>query len=359
MIREVRKRKKRRKTGLYIFLFLVLLIAVGAVVVTQVFTVENVVVEGNELYSSKQIENMVLDDEYSWNSLYVYLKYRFVDIGEVPFVDTMEVSLDSPHTVHIKVYEKGMLGYLYIDSIGQNAYFDKDGFVVETSTDVIEGVPKITGIKCNEVVLYEKLTLENTRILRDLLTLTQTLKKYELLPDEISYNSNMEPVLYYGPIQVNVGSEDNLSQKVVRLSIILPQLSGLSGTLHLEAWTPETTDIIWDRAEDVTPEEQPETDGEQQPDTEGQTQDGQQQDGDGQQEQQPDAGQQPQGEQQPEGEQQPQGEQQPEGEQQPQEEQQPDAGQQQDGDGQQEQQPQQEASPEEGQTTGGDTPQEQ
>ena len=257
MIKEERRRKKRRKIGLYILLILILLIAAGVFIVMNVFTVENVVVEGNELYSSTQIENMVLNDEYSWNSLYVDLKYRFVDIGEVPFVDTMEVSLDNPHTVHIKVYEKGMLGYLYINSIGQNAYFDKDGFVVETSTEVIDGVPKITGISCEEVVLYEKLQLENSDILWDLLNLTQTLKKYNLLPDEIQYDSNMEPVLYYGTIQVKIGSEDNLSQKVVRLSIILPQLDGLSGTLHLETWTPETTDIIWDRAE-----EQSETEGE-------------------------------------------------------------------------------------------------
>lgn len=257
MIKEERRRKKRRKIGLYILLILILLIAAGVFIVMNVFTVENVVVEGNELYSSTQIENMVLNDEYSWNSLYVDLKYRFVDIGEVPFVDTMEVSLDNPHTVHIKVYEKGMLGYLYINSIGQNAYFDKDGFVVETSTEVIDGVPKITGISCEEVVLYEKLQLENSDILRDLLNLTQTLKKYNLLPDEIQYDSNMEPMLYYGTIQVKIGSEDNLSQKVVRLSIILPQLDGLSGTLHLETWTPETTDIIWDRAE-----EQPDTEEE-------------------------------------------------------------------------------------------------
>lgn len=257
MIKEERRRKKRRKIGLYILLILILLIAAGVFIVMNVFTVENVVVEGNELYSSTQIENMVLNDEYSWNSLYVDLKYRFVDIGEVPFVDTMEVSLDNPHTVHIRVYEKGMLGYLYINSIGQNAYFDKDGFVVETSTEVIDGVPKITGISCEEVVLYEKLQLENSDILRDLLNLTQTLKKYNLLPDEIQYDSNMEPVLYYGTIQVKIGSEDNLSQKVVRLSIILPQLDGLSGTLHLETWTPETTDIIWDRAE-----EQPDTEEE-------------------------------------------------------------------------------------------------
>ena len=232
MIKEERRRKKRRKIGLYILLILILLIAAGVFIVMNVFTVENVVVEGNELYSSTQIENMVLNDEYSWNSLYVDLKYRFVDIGEVPFVDTMEVSLDNPHTVHIKVYEKGMLGYLYINSIGQNAYFDKDGFVVETSTEVIDGVPKITGISCEEVVLYEKLQLENSDILRDLLNLTQTLKKYNLLPDEIQYDSNMEPVLYYGTIQVKIGSEDNLSQKVVRLSIILPQLDGLSGCIR-------------------------------------------------------------------------------------------------------------------------------
>lgn len=256
MIKEERRRKKRRKIGLYILLILILLIAAGVFIVMNVFTVENVVVEGNELYSSTQIENMMLNDEYSWNSLYVDLKYRFVDIGEVPFVDTMEVSLDNPHTVHIKVYEKGMLGYLYINSIGQNAYFDKDGFVVETSTEVIDGVPKITGISCEEVVLYEKLQLENSDILRDLLNLTQTLKKYNLLPDEIQYDSNMEPVLYYGTIQVKIGSEDNLSQKVVRLSIILPQLDGLSGTLHLETWTPETTDIIWDRAEEQSETEE-------------------------------------------------------------------------------------------------------
>ena len=41
---------------------------------------------------------------------------------------------------------------------------------------MIDGVPKITGISCEEVVLYEKLQLENSDILRDLLNLTQTLK---------------------------------------------------------------------------------------------------------------------------------------------------------------------------------------
>ena len=249
MIREERRRKKRRRIGLYIFLVLLLLIAIGVFVVMNVFTVENVIVEGNELYSEKQIEDMVLNDEYSWNSLYVDLKYRFMDIGEVPFVDTMEISLDDTHTVRINVYGKGMLGFLYIDSIGQNAYFDKDGFVVETSAEIIEGVPRIKGISCSEVILYEQLPLENDKVLGNLLNLTQTLKKYNQLPDEIQYNRSLEPTLYYGTIQVNVGSEENLSQKIIRLSYILPQLNGLSGTLHLENWTEESTDIVFDKSE--------------------------------------------------------------------------------------------------------------
>lgn len=247
MIREQRRKKRRRKIGLIIFLILVLLIAMAVLIIWNVFTVKNVIVEGNQLYSSEQIENLVLDDEYSWNSLYVVVKHRLVDNGDVPFVDTMEVSLKGPHTIHVSVYEKGILGSFYIETIGQYAYFDKDGFVVETSTEEIPDVPKITGIACEEVVLYEKLPLEDDGVLMNLLGLTQTLKKYDLLPQEIHYDGNLEPTLSYYGIKVVVGSDDYLSQKVVRLSAILPQLSGLSGTLHLETWTPDTTDIIFER----------------------------------------------------------------------------------------------------------------
>lgn len=251
MIKEERRRRKRRKLQLYIFLTVTLLIALAAYIVIEVFTVENVEVEGNEWYSARQIEEMVLNDEYSWNSLYVTLKYRLIDIGEVPFLDAMEVSLDDPHTVRIKVYEKGILGYLYIPILGQNAYFDKDGFVVETSTNIIPGVPKVTGVSCSEVFLYEKLPLEDESILRLLLNLTQTLKKYELEPEEIAFDGKEGAIVYYGNIRVIVGEEEYLSQKIIRLSQILPKLDGMQGTLHLENWTEETTDIVFDREENT------------------------------------------------------------------------------------------------------------
>lgn len=249
MIKDQRKRKKRRKIRCIFLLVFVLLVAGTALVVWNVFTVSEVVVEGNELYSDEQIERLVLNDEYSWNSLYVELKYRFLDVGDVPFVDTMEVSLDNPHTVHISVYEKGILGCFYIDAIGQYAYFDKDGFVVETSPEAVLDVPKVSGIACDSVVLYEKLPLENDEVLGNLLNLTQTLKKYDLLPQEIRYDEKLEPTLTYYGTQVKLGSDEYLSQKVARLYKIMPKLAGLYGTLHMETWTPDTTNIVYEKDE--------------------------------------------------------------------------------------------------------------
>lgn len=119
-----RRKRRRRKIWLTVILSLLLIIALAALIIWKVFTVQAVVVEGNEHYTDDQIERFVLSDDYSWNSLYVLLKYRFLNVEAVPFVDTMEVSLKDPHTLQVDVYEKGIIGYLYISAIGQNAYFD-------------------------------------------------------------------------------------------------------------------------------------------------------------------------------------------------------------------------------------------
>lgn len=253
MIKEQRRelaRRRRRKRNIRLAVLLVLLlIVIGVVLVTEVFTVKKVTVVGNELYSDEQIEELVLSDEYSWSTLYVWLKYRFLRTEKLPFVDSMEVGMQlaRPHELTVEVYEKGILGYLYISSIDQNAYFDKDGFVVETSQEVIEDVPRIEGLTCDSVVLYEKLPIENDTVLSNLLSLTQLLDKYGIPADDIRYEeASGIMTVYSGKVTVIVGNADNLAQKILRLQYILPELSGKKGTLHLENWTSETTDIIFD-----------------------------------------------------------------------------------------------------------------
>lgn len=251
MIKEKRRKQRIFKKVLIGILVFMLLAVILYFVIVKVFVVKNVKVEGNELYDQQLITDTVLNDEYSWNSLYVLLKYTFMDIEDVPFIDTMEVSLTDPQTLKIKVYEKGMLGYLYIAAIGENAYFDKDGFVVETSTRIIDGVPKIEGIICDEVVLYEKLPIDNQN-LRELLTLSQILKRDSLEPDIIHYGLKESPVLSYGNKEVWLGSIESLTQKVARMKEIMPSLEGMAGILHMEDWSEESANIIFEKEVEMT-----------------------------------------------------------------------------------------------------------
>lgn len=247
MSRESLK-KEKRKRRLKILGVILLILAIAFGVILLVFRVKKVEIEGNELYDDDVIEISVLNDSYSWNSLYVYLKYKFVDTEEIPFIDTMEVKMKDPNTLSISVYEKGMMGYLYIPGIAENAYFDKDGIVVETSSDSIRKVPQIRGINCDEVVLYEKLPMKSGS-LKELLTLTQNLKRNNLVPDVITYGGENEPELTYGKIKVQVGSGKLLTKKIERLSAIMPSIKNMTGTLHLENWTEESTNIVFDKEE--------------------------------------------------------------------------------------------------------------
>ena len=247
------RRKRRKKKILCIILTALLVVAfvaaLGAVLIWKVFVVKDVSVKGNEIYTDKQIEDWVLDEKYSWNSLYVYFENKLNKTEEIPFVDSLQIRLKSPQKLEITVVEKGILGYVYIPSLGKNAYFDKDGFVVELSSQVLDGVTKISGLSVESAELYKKLSIgDNSKLLRTLLNVTQLLKKYDRVPEMI-YIKDGNVWLIYGQIQVNLGGGTDLNEKILRMDQILPQLDGMSGTLHVETWSENNTDIYFRNGE--------------------------------------------------------------------------------------------------------------
>ncbi len=243
MIKEKRKQRKKRKTKLVILLLLVCVVAIGAYVAVEGFTIKQVEVDGNALYTDKQIRDSVLNDEYSWNALYVTLKYRLFPVKEMPFVDEMEIELLSMHKIRINVYEKAIIGYL--EANNQNVYFDKEGFVVEISKRLIEDVPRVEGLQCQKVVVYEKLNLDDNSALPLLLTFSQQLQKYSLSPDTIEFRNGHKLSADFQGVTIQLGDSEYLVEKVMRLDAIMPSLSGRFGTLHLENWTPLTKDVVF------------------------------------------------------------------------------------------------------------------
>ena len=52
--------------------------------------------------------------------------------------------------------------------------------------------------------------------------------------------------LHYGDITVNLGQDQLLEEKMARTAAILPGLEGYKGTLHLETFTTDTENIVFD-----------------------------------------------------------------------------------------------------------------
>lgn len=219
------------------------LIAAYAYVITN-FTVTTIYVEGNIHYTNEEIIDMVMEGHYGNNSLLLSLKYKDKSIVGVPFIEKMDVSVEDPHTIKIEVYEKALAGY--VEYLERYMYFDKDGIVVESSKVKTSGIPMVTGLKFDHVILYEPLPVDNPEIFKSILSITQLVHKYQLSVDRIYFGSDSSLTLYFENVRVALGTGDNLDEKVMKLQYMLPELSGKSGILRMESYTEETKSISFE-----------------------------------------------------------------------------------------------------------------
>lgn len=207
----------------------------------SLFYIKEVTVIGNEHYSREEITAFVVGEGYQRNTIYLYLSYRYQKHPEIPFVDDLEVTMNSLDSITIRVYEKNIVGY--VRYLGKNVYFDKDGIVVESSDQEIEGVPLITGLYFDQLAMYQSLNVEEPKIFDTILEITQLLTKYSLDPDEIHLGDLDDMYLRVGDVRVMLGSGDHMEEKIARVKQLEPDLLDKSGTLDMKNYTDESNHI--------------------------------------------------------------------------------------------------------------------
>lgn len=229
--------KNIRKAGIKILVVLALCAAVLGMVyyVLEKYRVKNIYVEGNVHYTEEEIKAFVMDGVLGNNSLYLSVKYKNKGVENIPFVDVMDVSILAPDTIKISVYEKALVGYVkYLDTY---MYFDKDGYVVESSGIGTQGVPQVTGLSFDHIVLGERLSVANPEVFGSILDVTKLLNKYELLAEKIYFHTSGQITLYFTDVKVSLGNEPGrLEDKLMLLPKFLPKLEGKSGTLQMEKY---------------------------------------------------------------------------------------------------------------------------
>ena len=211
----------------------------GYYYIVKNYTITTVYVEGNIHYTNEEIMEMVMGGRYGNNSLFLSMKYSDKGIDNVPFIQTMDVSIEARDTVRITVYEKALAGY--VSYLGRYVYFDKDGIVVETSEEKTAGIPQVTGLSFDHVILHEPLPVEKPEVFDEILNISQQLSKYSLSADKIYFDSNYQVTLIFGDAKVAIGDSQDIDEKIMTLQYLIPNLLGKSGTLDMREYSEDTT----------------------------------------------------------------------------------------------------------------------
>ena len=242
--REVKPEKlrfgksKRVAISLAVFFTLLLLLIGGGFYIINNYKVTTVYVDGSIHYTNEEIMDMVMGGRFGDNSLFLSLKYRDKGIEGIPFIEMMDVSIEAKDTIRITVYEKALAGY--VKYLGRYIYFDKDGIVVETSEEQTAGIPQVTGLTFDHVILHEKLPVDKPELFDEILNITQQLAKYSLSADKIYFDSAYQVTLYFGDAKVALGDNVDIDEKIMMLQNILPSLLGKSGTLDMREYSEDT-----------------------------------------------------------------------------------------------------------------------
>ena len=250
----------------------------------------NAEVLGSTRYKDGEIRQIVMPGFFDHNSVFLQLFRNSVATDDIPFINSIDVEYISRDSVRLHVNEDYPVGYIlrgdqkfYFDSVGlvtesisaagedapkdtaaaEDADEEKDGNALKaeavTSSNTlfrpaVSDVAEVTGLTEDELEVGNMIVAEDPEVFPMLLALSKLLNKFEMLPDEVRVEEGTELSLIYGRVRIALGGNTMLEEKVSRAAAILPQLAGLSGTLHLERYSEETMNIIFEETDPDTGE---------------------------------------------------------------------------------------------------------
>lgn len=245
-----KKKKRRQGVGLVIIELILGIVIILAILVALAYflcPLKKVTVEGTDLYSDDEITGYLLDDKYSVNTIYVFLKNTIFPKGNAEFIDSFTVKMTGRNSIKIIAKEKKILGYVTNDD-SEYVYFDFDGIITEISENYVEGYMEVSGVTYEDAQIGDELSIGESEI-GYLTSLIKLIEKEDIVPNIISYDEYNHITLCYDSYDISLGSSSYLEEKIDRLCYILPNIENLSGTLHLENYSPNNTDIVFEKEE--------------------------------------------------------------------------------------------------------------
>lgn len=266
---------------------MVLIVLAALLSFINYYSLQNVTVLGNVHYTEEEIKAEVTKGILGNNTWVVSHTRSSFTPDDMELIDQIDVTMKDHHTLQITVQERQLIGYVqYLDC---NLYFDSEGRVMdsvireeENGTDTADGgsealtaeavgktatsfvaamkeAPLITGLSFTHAQLHEILPVSDDSVFYTILGIARMINKYDINPDEVNFDENMQITLTYGNLTVNLGKDELIEEKLTRMAAILPSIEGKSGVLHMEDYTSGTQNIVFSQsvlaAEDIDADE--------------------------------------------------------------------------------------------------------
>lgn len=240
LLEKKRKSKIRKIIGFLVFLAL---LGLGIYFLKEGFTIHKIEVDGMTMYTEKEVIDYIrLDKDYMDNTLAMIAFQKITREKYLPFIENMSMSISNPHILKVHIKESIRAGaFKYSDSY---FYFNSEGIALESRDTLLPGVPLITGVSHNQVILNEKIPVEGDYF-DTILSITKKIATYQLNISRIHFEKEDDIYLVSGDYQIYLGSSQYLGSKMSKISEILKAVSEKyeKGTIDMHLFTEEK-DII-------------------------------------------------------------------------------------------------------------------
>lgn len=218
--KQILAKKKRQAVFRLVKWTSLVLIIIGAIIFTimsPIFNVKNIKVEGNSYLSEEQVISLSrIEIE---NNMFKYNKKEIIkNIKENAYIENVEVKRSIPDTVEIKITERKTS--FMIQFANAYAYINNQGYILEISNKALE-YPILTGFSTPVEELQEgkRLNKEDLKKLSDVLEIMESATSNEIasLITEINIENSDNYVLELKSKNkvVNLGDTSNLSTKML------------------------------------------------------------------------------------------------------------------------------------------------
>lgn len=224
-----------RKIFAVSFAFVIVVVLVMA---SPVMNIKTIAISGNERISNQEILTSagLLEN----TNIFSFRTVAAIEsLYRNTYIKHVDINRDfRGRALEINIVERQLSAYV---KFRDNTYLfvDVEGMVLESRTAFTERYPVVEGLKFSEFTVGEYLEVENPDALNSMLLLSRLFDEFDIADDiiRIDLSRDNEIHFYYGNINIQMGSRQDLALKIKTMMEILPTLESykhIGGFLYMQ-----------------------------------------------------------------------------------------------------------------------------